>query len=184
MDNALDLRVARAIPDEGAFTVLDIGCGFDAPRLRSLGSRLARGVGIDERIGEEAKRTPSLSFIEDSPDAAVYTLGAAQFDLILCVSCLERLEDPASVLRQSFHLLVDGGRLLVDVPTWRLKPLLELSSSSLGIRPVSEVDSIRTYFDKRTLWTLLVQAGFRPSRVRVRSRSFGLRLLSISEKST
>ncbi len=178
----LDLSIAKAVPDEGAGAALDLGCGYGAERLRALGSRLARGVGVDYSVSDEAKRTPGLRFIEDSIESALPGLAPEQFDLILCVAQLERSADPAAVLRQCHGLLAEGGRLLVDVPSWRSKLLLEFSVFGLGIRPTHEFDEIRRYYDQRALWTMLVDAGFRPSRVSIRHRGFGTRLLALSEK--
>jgi hypothetical protein len=94
------------------------------------------------------------------------------------ISVLEHLRAPGAVLGSVFQLLRPGGVLLVNVPTWRGKALLEFSAFRLGLSPRIEMDDHKMYYDKRDLWPLLVRAGFRPSQIALRYHKFGLNLFA------
>ena len=72
--------------------------------------------------------------------------------------------------------------LLANVPTWWGKAFLELSAFRLGTSPPEEMDDHKMYYDKRDLWPLLVRAGFRPSRIRLRYHKFGLNLFAVARR--
>ena len=92
---------------------------------------------------------------------------------------LEHVADAPGLLREVKRLLAPGGVALVNVPSWRGKTFLELSAFRLGLSPASEMDDHKMYYDVRDLWPLLVQAGFRPSRLRCFGHKFGLNTFAV-----
>ena len=102
-------------------------------------------------------------------------------DVILCVSVLEHLWEPLRALREFRRLLAPGGTCLLNVPSWRGKFFLEFSAFRLGLSPESEMDDHKMYYDTRDLWPLLVQAGFRPSRLRCFPHKLGLNTFAVCE---
>jgi SAM-dependent methyltransferase len=135
-------------------------------------------VGVDVRVSAEAKAVPRLSFVEATIEETLPVLEDASLDLVLLISVLEHLEDPARVLQECRRALAPGGVLLVNVPTWAGKTLLELSAFRLGLSPACEMDDHRMYYGRRDLWPLLVRAGFRPSRIRLGYHKLGLNLFA------
>ena len=123
------------LPRTGALQVLDLGCGYHAACLKAIGSRLAQGVGVDFEVSEECRSDPRLRFVASSIEEACPVFPSATFDVVLCISILEHLWDPAACLRECHRVLKPGGRLLVNVPTWYAKPILELSAFRLGDQP-------------------------------------------------
>lgn len=170
-------RVVRRYP---APRVIDVGCGYHAKLLRELaaGGRVGAGVGVDVRVSDAARATPGLTFQEAPIEAVLGSLPAAGFDVVLLVSVLEHLWDPQAVLAGCHRLLAPGGALVVNVPNWLGKRALEFSAFRLGLSPAAEMDDHKMYYAKRDLWPLLVRAGFRPSRVRMRYHKLGLNLLA------
>jgi hypothetical protein len=75
--------------------------------------------------------------------------------------------------------LAPGGTCLLNVPSWRGKFFLEFSAFRLGLSPESEMDDHKMYYDRRDLWPLLVQAGFRPSRLRCFPHKLGLNTFAV-----
>lgn len=162
--------------------VLDIGCGYHALLLRGLASTLSRGVGVDMRVSDEARATPHLTFYEQPIEEVLDTLAAHRFDVITLISVVEHLWDPVLVLTACHALLRPGGSLLINVPNWRGKVLLEFSAFTLGWSPATGVNDHKMYYDKRDLWPLLVRAGFRPSDLALRYHKFGLNLFAVATK--
>jgi SAM-dependent methyltransferase len=170
--------IARVLGERSGLDVLDLGCGFHATLLRSLGTRLASGVGVDLRISDEVRTVEGLSFVEGTVEDALGTLPDQGFDLVLMISVLEHLWEPSRVLRETHRVLRPGGALLVNVPTWLGKAFLEFSAFRLGTSPAAEMDDHKMYYDKRDLWPLLVRAGFRPRDLRLSYHKFGLNLFA------
>jgi SAM-dependent methyltransferase len=172
--------IRRSLPAGKKLDILELGCGFHASQLRSLKGRLQHGTGVDFRISPELKQADGYSFHEGSIEDVLPTLPAARFDAVLMISVLEHMPEPQAALIAARRLLRPGGVLLVNVPTWRGKSLLEFSAFRLGLSPRVEMDDHRMYYDKRDLWPLLVRAGFRPSRLRLRYHKLGLNLFAVA----
>ena len=175
--------ILRRLPARGGLQALDLGCGYRAMLLRSLLPHLESGVGVDVRVDPETKNDPRLSFVEDTLENALPSLEDGRFDVVLLISVLEHLADPLTALKHCRRVLRPGGMLFVNVPTWRGKFFLEFSAFRLGTSPAVEMDDHRMYYDKRDLWPLLVRAGFKPSRLRLKYHKFSLNLFATAQKS-
>jgi SAM-dependent methyltransferase len=174
--------IRKYLPDRALLHVLEIGCGLHAKNLVALQPSIGRGVGVDFKISEEAKRVERLEFLEGPIEEASARLRPESFDAILFISVLEHLADPMPVLRGCQAWLRGGGVLLVNVPTWRGKAFLEYSAFKLGTSPKCEMDDHKMYYDKRDLWPLLVRAGFAPSAIHMHYHKFGLNLFAFVRK--
>jgi SAM-dependent methyltransferase len=172
--------VERSIGGRRGLDVLDLGCGFHATLLQALLPRIDRGVGVDLRVSEQAKSRQGLTFVETTLEAALGSLPSGSFDVVMLMSVLEHLSDPRAVLCDTRRVLRAGGFLLINVPTWRGKVMLEFSAFRLGTSPACEMDDHKMYYDKRDLWPLLVRAGFRPRGIHLRYHKFGLNLFAVA----
>jgi ubiquinone/menaquinone biosynthesis C-methylase UbiE len=123
-----------------------------------------------------------LNFVTSSVEDALPELPSNAFDAVLFISVLEHVRNPAECLSHCHRVLKAGGRLLVNVPTWYAKPVLELSAFKFGTSPACEMDDHKMYYSKRDLWPLLVRAGFRPSRIRMHYQKLCMILFSTSVK--
>lgn len=174
--------VMRVIRQYRMPAVLDIGCGYHATLLTDLRSMISSGVGVDVQISPAAKAQPSLTFLEQSIEEALVSLAAEEFDVITLISVLEHLRDPSIVLAGCYDRLRSRGRIIINVPNWRGKTLLELSAFKLKLSPALEMDDHKMYYDKRDLWPLLVRAGFLPSNIVMRYHKLGLNLFAVATK--
>ena len=174
--------IRRWLPARSGLRALDLGCGYHATLLRALQARLAEGVGVDLRVSDEARSVAGLSFREGTIEHQLPPLPSNRFDVVMLISVLEHLDEPLAVLEQARRVLAPGGVLLVNVPTWWGKGLLELSAFRLGTSPAEEMDDHRMYYDKRDLWPLLVKAGFRPRDLRLRYHKLGLNLFAVARR--
>jgi SAM-dependent methyltransferase len=174
--------IFRGVPNRSGLRVLDLGCGFHANYLRALGPRLSEGVGVDFRVSEACRADPKLRFLLTSIETALRDLPEDEFDVVLFISVLEHLWDPQEALRGCHRVLKKDGALLINVPTWSAKPVLETSAFRLGTSPACEMDDHKMYYSKRDLWPLLVRAGFKPSAIRLRYQFLGMTLFSMARK--
>ena len=174
--------ISRELPNRPDLEVLELGCGFRAVQLMALSPRLKRGTGVDFQIEPELANLPKLSFHEGTIEETLPKLSGQTFDAILLISVLEHLRDPVLVIKAVRDLLKLSGVVLVNVPTWRGKTFLEFFAFRLGLSPKVEMDDHKMYYDKRDLWPLLVQAGFMPSRIKLRYHKFGLNLFAVARR--
>jgi SAM-dependent methyltransferase len=175
--------IRRWLPAGKALRVLELGCGYRATQLVALRDRLQEGVGVDFKVAPELRAVPNLILREGTIEDILPKLPVAAFDVVLLISVLEHLREPRVALATAHRLLKPGGVLLVNVPTWRGKTWLEFSAFRLGWSPKVEMDDHKMYYDKRDLWPLLVEAGFRPSAIRLSTHKFGLNLFAVARKS-
>jgi len=179
-------EILKRLPKGDGLRVLDLGCGYHAiylkAILKAIGDRLAEGVGVDFHVSEESRRHPRLTFVASSVEEALPELPSHAFDAVLFISVLEHVWDPAECLGQCHRVLKPGGRLLVNVPTWYAKPVLEVSAFRLGTSPARDMDEHKMYYSKRDLWPLLVRAGFKPSRIRLEYRKLCMILFATAIK--
>ena len=173
--------IRKNIPQQESLDVLDLGCGYHATYLRALYPKLRRGVGVDFHVGSGCKELPaflSCGVYRNSPSI----LEDAQFDVVLFISVLEHVWDPLAALQDCYRVLRTGGVLIVHVPTWHAKPILEFSAFRLGTSPAHEMDDHKMYYGKRELWPLLVRAGFKPSCIRLSYQKLGMTLFGRVQK--
>ena len=174
--------IRRHLPKWNQLEVLELGCGYRAANLIALESKLKHGIGVDFQLAPELRTRERFTFYEGSIQEILPKLESESFDVVLLISVLEHLIEPQSIINSAWHLLRPSGLLLVNVPTWVGKRLLELSAFRLGFSPKVEIDDHKMYYGKRDLWPMLVRAGFRPSQIRMRYHKFGLNLFAGAKK--
>lgn len=176
MGNAIRRRLRNSRP----LVVLDIGCGFQATNLVENADLISEGWGIDFAISPACK-LPNLRFIEAPVEETMESLPGGHFDAILLISVLEHLRNPLNALAHCHRMLTDGGRLIVNVPTWNAKPVLEFLAFRCN-RSTSSINDHKMYYSKRDLWPKLIEAGFMPSSVRLSYRFLGMVLMADATK--
>lgn len=117
---AIDLNFSTA-------RVADIGCGFNAEFGKQL-SLIARQVDLfDVSINMELSKIPNCElFLGD----AIVNLNqsSTKYDCIFCISVLEHLPDDGNALMVFHEKIVDGGLLVLNVPTWFGKKFSEFTA--------------------------------------------------------
>jgi SAM-dependent methyltransferase len=172
--------VRRHASIDGA-RVADVGCGYEATFARSMLDRVRAATLVDVALDPALGRTPKITAVEGTIEESLPGLPEGGFDLVLCLSVLEHLWEPQEALARMRRLLAPGGKLLVNVPSWRGKRFLEFSAFRLGTSPANEMDDHKRYYDPSDLWPMLVAAGFRPSRIHCRRHKFGLNTFAACE---
>lgn len=160
----------------------DFGSGYHALLTRELLPHLSGAVVVDLSLNEKLQHDPKITAIEGDLPAVLASIPGSSLDIVLCVSVLEHVWDPAGLLAEIHRVLVDGGKCMINVPSWWGKHLLEFSAFKLGLSPVEEMNDHKMYYDPRDLWPLLVAAGFRPIDITCRRHKFGLNTFATCTK--
>jgi SAM-dependent methyltransferase len=154
--------------------IADLGCGYNAAFTRTMLGQAASALLVDLALADDLKHHPRVEAIEGSLPDVLPTIDSASLDTVLCLSVLEHLWEPDEALSQIRRILAPGGIALLNVPSWRGKPFLELAAFRLGVSPAEEMDDHKCYYDARDLWPMLVRAGFQPRQIHCRRHKLGL----------
>jgi SAM-dependent methyltransferase len=150
-------RIQRILPYVRRYPdceLLDVGCGMEARLLKAIEPYIARGVGIDQRVAPLSAgklTTVPLALCERLP------FPDRHFDVVTMLAVLEHLSEPEAILHDIARVLRPGGALLVTVPTWHAKPLLEFLAFRLRVVDEREIRDHRRYFGRRDLRALLAR---------------------------
>jgi SAM-dependent methyltransferase len=167
-------RIAAVAGIAADADVADFGCGFEARLSRPLAGKVRSLLLMDLSLDPALARIPGVTSVEASLPEGLRPLPSASLDVILCNNVLEHLRAPQAALEEFSRLLRPGGRLFVNVPSWRGKYFLELAAFRLGLAPALEMNDHKMYYDPKDLWPMLVNAGFRPQDIRTGRHKFGL----------
>jgi SAM-dependent methyltransferase len=157
----------------------DFGCGYEARFVRSVLDEVGHATLVDVALAPDLKDDPRVTVIEGLLPDALGAVDGDSMDVVLCISVLEHLWDPVSMLRELRRVSVPGGICLVNVPSRRGKRFLEFSAFRLGLSPAEEIRDHKAYYDPVDLRPLLVQAGFRPHEVDCYKHKFGLNTFAV-----
>lgn len=162
----------------------DFGCGYHAAFVRTALPELEHAVLVDSALAADLKGASKITVIEGTLPGALEKVPAASLDVVLCISVLEHLWEPLTVLEHCLRIVRPDGTCLFNVPSWRGKRFLEYSAFRLGLSPKDEMDDHKNYYDVKDFWPLLVRAGFLPSRIRCFSHKFGLNTFAVCRRSS
>jgi SAM-dependent methyltransferase len=132
--------------------LLDIGCGWEAKLLRTVEPYIASGIGIDFKapvLKTEKLETLSLTLQDKLP------FEDESFDFIAMLAVMEHLENDEAILNECARLLRPGGGLLITVPSWYAKPVLEFLSYKLNLINPAEIRDHRRYYNNEDLVALV-----------------------------
>jgi SAM-dependent methyltransferase len=172
-------QIRRYVPSFAGKRIGDFGCGYHASFARTILAEVASAVLVDVALSDELKDHPRVQALEGELPQALAALPAESLDVVMIVSVLEHVREPARLLAEAHRLLAPGGVALINVPSWRGKKYLELSAFRLGLSPACEMDDHKMYYDVKDLWPLLVAAGFRPSRITCFSHKLGMNTFAV-----
>lgn len=172
-------QIRRTVGSIDGKDVGDFGCGYEATYMRSVLAKVRRATLVDIRLADDFKSRPNVTAIEGKLPDVLQALPDQSLHVILCMSVLEHLWEPAEALTHFRRLLRPGGVCAINVPSWRGKRALEFSAFRLGLSPASEMDDHKRYYDPRDLWPLLVAAGFMPHGIRCFRHKFGLNTFAV-----
>lgn len=165
-------RIRAAVKTFGGLSVADIGCGYNAEFARSVIGQAKSITITDLSIAPELKSAPEVRAIEGRLPGSIASIDDASVDVVICNSVIEHLDRPLETLSELYRICAFGGVVLINVPSWFGKTVLEFMAYRLKIGPIGEVEDHKMYFDPRDLWPLLIRSGFRPGETRVFRHKF------------
>lgn len=157
------MRLARVLPYVRRYGpgchLLDIGCDTRAALLRAVEPYIARGVRIDFKAPAlKSERLETVSMVLDTS----LPFESESCDVVTMLAVLDHLEKPDAVLREIVRVLRPGGGLILTVPSWHAKPVLEFLAFRMGIVCAEEIRDHKRYYNREELyWALTEQAGMR-----------------------
>jgi SAM-dependent methyltransferase len=172
-------QIRRTVGSIEGKDVGDFGCGFEATYMRSVLAQVRSATLADISLADDLKSRRGVTAIEGRLPDVLQGLPDQSLHVILCMSVLEHLWEPARTLTHFRRLLRPGGVCAINVPSWRGKRALEFSAFRLGLSPASEMDDHKRYYDPRDLWPLLVAAGFTPHGIRCFRHKVGLNTFAV-----
>jgi len=172
-------QIRRTVGDLRDRDVADFGCGYDATTMRRYLGVARSATLVDLSLAPDLLTAAKVTAIEGELPGALAKLPSASLDVILCMSVIEHLWQPAQTIAEFRRLLRPGGVCAINVPSWLGKRALEYSAFRLGLSPAEEMDDHKTYYDPKDLWPLLVQGGFRPRNITCFKHKFRLNTFAI-----
>jgi 2-polyprenyl-3-methyl-5-hydroxy-6-metoxy-1,4-benzoquinol methylase len=183
LNGVLSLRsIRRHLPKGRTARVCDIGCGYRGLLGRAVLPLAEELTLVDLVITPDLAADPRIRTVQGELPGCLDPLPEDYFDVVLCYSILEHLDSPQAVLDRIYRILKPGGVCLINVPSWRGKPLLEWLAFTVGWSPKEEMDDHRMYYDTRDLWPMCVKAGFIPSRIVCHSHKFGFATFALCRR--
>lgn len=171
------VAVAALAPRE---RVLDVACGTGvvarlAARLVSTGGAVA---GLDPNPGmlavARAAAPPGTEIEWHQAGAEAMPLADASFDVVLCQMGLQFVPDKRAAVGEMRRVLVDGGRLVLNVPgpIPRLFAVLaEVLARHLGSEVAGFVQAVFSLHDTEAVRDLVAGAGFAEVAVAARTHT-------------
>lgn len=167
-------KVLRTVGNLDGLVLADVGSGFDARLAVSLVNQCRTVHVFDVSLSETLGAYENVVSHQGDVFKKMQQVEDESLDVILCISVLEHLVDDVAALELFWSKLKWGGQLIVNVPSWRGKRVLEFAAFRLEVSPASEMDDHKRYYNPTDLWPRLVGCGFPPHSVRCRRYKLGL----------
>ena len=134
--------------------LLDVGCGQDAILLRAMSPHIKAGVGLDKNVSATIAGNIQIMSLEFS---GRLPFNDNDFDVCTLLAVLEHIDDDSSMLKEISRVLRPGGQLILTVPSWHAKPVLEFLAFRLGIVSREQIADHKRYYNKADLCELIAR---------------------------
>jgi len=156
--------------------ILDLGCGYSAPFLSHLSSKIKNGTGLDISVSNNKVKN-NIVLIRGSADKHL-PFESNQFDTVTCLALIEHLNKPETMLKEVNRVLKKGGIFLLTTPSKKSKDLLEFLAYRLRIISKEEIEDHKRYYSTNTLKCNFIKAGFKEHNISIKLFEFGLNLFA------
>lgn len=159
-------------------TICDIGCGANPFLLKTINSRITKGVGLDCLVKNsiyndkiELKNADLSSIPLPIPNTA--------FDVVTMLAVLEHLNNPNSIIKECFRTLKPKGKLILTTPSPPSKPILE-AMAKLNLISREGIADHKHYFSTKEIIALLSNEGF--TKIKIWHKALGLNTVAVAIK--
>ncbi len=160
------------LPPKEASRALDVGCGSGMFSHYLAGNGWSvTAIDASPEMIEQARAsdaTHTIQFLNDTIESVA--LASNSFDLILCLSMLEYIEEDEAAIQKFFQLLKPGGSLVISVPN-KAGMLRKIEGVVFGIRTVTR-DKI---FGGRGEYLKYQKRQYTPFELDMLIRQFGMK---------
>lgn len=134
-----------------------MGCGLEAAFLDFAADRIAKGVGLDDQVAEDAQgRWRRVRADLQSP----LPFADGEFDHVVMLAVLEHLKDPEKVLLEAFRVIAPGGSLIMTWPSSLVDPILRVLHKLRLVSDEMESSEHQKRIPPDTLQRMLRRIGF------------------------
>jgi 2-polyprenyl-3-methyl-5-hydroxy-6-metoxy-1,4-benzoquinol methylase len=143
---------------DSAHSALDYGCGSGVLTSLLVG-RFKYVVAVD--ISEGMRRNTELKFASEPSVSVMDTsmLGKVVFDLVLCSSVIEYVDEPREFLLKIYSYMKPKGIFLLTVPN-RMGVAQILSRLTANLQKESFMPYQKHLFSKKSIYDLMCRNGF------------------------
>ncbi len=156
-------------------TVLDLGSGYDFLLLKKHIVKFEKVYLADVSINkEEAKKNNNIELLIGDIHETINSIPDSSVGFVYANNIIEHLSEPRIVLESLKRITTENSLIYVSVPSWLGKSVLEFFAFVLKIAPIEEMQDHKFYFNKKQLWQLLVDSGFKPASIKIKYNKFGM----------
>lgn len=151
-------KIRKYIPEDSL--LLDVGCGYNANLLHSVEHSIKHGYGIDFSVNKD-KSTDKIDLIECNLDEDLFpSFLLSTFDVVTCLAVAEHLNNPVILIKNIYNVLKESGMLILTVPTWKAKSVLEFLAFKLRVASTTEIADHKRYYNKNETLSLCKSQNF------------------------
>jgi len=162
--------------------VLDIGCGQDIILYKIIKDRIKVYYGIDNCDFTLWANNAKFSFLQlDLERKTPLPISDKSFDKVILLAVLEHLNNFEFILKEGFRVLKDNGLLLITTPTPRAEKVLDFLAKLKIVNPET-IRQHKTYFSHDHLREILINAGFKDSKIKIGLFEFGFNIFCMAQK--
>jgi len=156
-------------------TVLDLGSGYDFLLLKKHVNKFEKVYLADVSINtHEAKKYNNIELLIGDLHKTINSIEKETIGLVYANNILEHLHQPKVVLESIQNIITEDSLIYISVPSWLGRTMLEFFAFVLKIAPIEEMQDHKFYFNKKQLWQLLIDSGFKPASLKIKYDKFGM----------
>ena len=138
--------------------LLDVGCGWEAKFLQNIEPYVEEAIGIyfkAPNLNTKKIKTIKQTITDKLP------FDDLRFNIVTMLAVLEHIEQPVLMTKEINRILIEGGYVVITVPSRISKPLLEFLSYRLNIVNPEEIRDHKHYYNKKDIEDLFLPCGFK-----------------------
>ena len=161
--------------------VVEIGCGLHAVNLSEVASQFRLAIGIDFHL-QYSDYTNNFVLVSGDGSTLLAGFPDSVFDTILLINVLEHVENPILLLSHIHRTLRPDGIVIINVPTWFGKLLLEFLAFRLNKISSFSINDHKRYYSSDELWLQIRSAGFLPEDILCQYHKLFLNSFAVARK--